>query len=264
MWLRGVAAGLVAGLVVGIGFSPATAVSNKPDPAIAALPATTITVSAAASLTDVFPVIGKAFSARYPQLQVKFNFSGSNALVEQLRAGAPVDVLATASEPTMWTAIRGGWVSATPLLFAKNTMVIATPAGNPARIASLRDLQSPNVLTAVCAIEVPCGLAAQRLFSINNVSIKPVTKELDVRAVLGKVIADQVDAGIVFATDATSAGKSVTAVSIPAKKNVVTTYPIATVAYSSKHKAANAFVEYVRYSTSAQSILRAWGFKKPW
>jgi len=264
VWLRGLAAGLVAGLVVGIGMTPAAAVSNKPDPAVAALPATTITVSAAASLTDVFPVIAQAFSTRYPRLSVQFNFGGSNALVEQLRAGAPVDVLATASEPTMWAAIRGGWVSSTPLLFARNSMVIAAPAGNPARIAALSDLQSPNVLTAVCAIEVPCGLAAQRLFSVNNVTVTPVTKELDVRSVLGKVIADQVDAGIVYSTDAKSAGKAVTTIKIPASKNVTTTYPIALVTDSSKRKAATAFIDYVRYSTSAQSILRAWGFSKPW
>ena len=244
--------------------NPTHATGNQPDPAVAALPRTTITVSAAASLTDVFPVIAKAFNTRYPKLSVKFNFGGSNALVEQLRAGAPVDVLATASEPTMWAAVRGGWVSPAPLLFAKNTMVIATPAGNPAGIKSLADLQSPNVLTAVCAIEVPCGLATRRLFSVNNISIAPVTEELDVRAVLGKVIADQVDAGIVYATDTRTLGKSLTSIAIPADKNVTTTYPIATVAYSTKQKAAKAFVDYVRYSTSAQSILRNWGFGKPW
>lgn len=247
-----------------VGVNATHASGNQRDPAVAALPPTTITVSAAASLTDVFPIIAKAFTTRYPKLSVKFNFGGSNSLVEQLRAGAPVDVLATASEPTMWTAVRGGWVSPAPLLFAKNTMVVATPAGNPARIKALADLESDNVSTAVCAVEVPCGLAAQRLFSINNISVAPVTKELDVRAVLGKVIADQVDAGIIYATDARSAGKLVTTIAIPADKNVTTTYPISVVTYSSKRKAAKAFIEYVRYSTSAQSILRAWGFGKPW
>lgn len=239
------------------------ATGNQPEPAVAALPRTTITVSAASSLTDVFPVIAKAFNTRYPKLSVKFNFGGSNALVEQLRAGAPVDVLATASEPTMWAAIRGEWVSPKPLHFARNTMVIATPAGNPAGITSLDGLQSPDVLTAVCAIEVPCGLATRRLFSVNNISVTPVTRELDVRAVLGKVIADQVDAGIVYFTDARSARKSVTTITIPADKNIRTTYLIATIIDSSKQQAAQAFVDYVRYSTSAQSILRTWGFAKP-
>jgi len=243
--------------------NPTHATGDRLNPETASLPKTTITVSAAASLTDVFPVIAKAFNTRYPKLSVKFNFGGSNALVEQLRAGAPVDVLATASEPTMWAAVRGGWVSPKPLLFAKNTMVIATPAGNPAGVTSLVGLQSPNVLIAVCAFEVPCGLATRRLFSINNVSVTPVTRELDVRAVLGKVIADQVDAGIVYLTDARSAGKAVTSITIPADKNVRTTYPIATVIYSSKQQAAQAFVDYVLHSTSAQSILRTWGFAKP-
>ncbi len=246
-----------------LGVSATHATGDQPDPAVAALPRTTITVSAAASLTEVFPVIAQAFNNRYPKLSVRFNFGGSNSLIEQLRAGAPVDVVATASELTMWTAIRGGWASPKPLLFAKNTMVIATPAGNPARIKTLTDLESANVLTAVCAIEVPCGLATRRLFSINSVSVRPVTKELDVRAVLGKVIADQVDAGIIYTTDARSAGRSVTAIPIPGRKNITTRYPIATVTYSTKQKAAQAFVDYVRYSASAQSILRTWGFGKP-
>jgi molybdate transport system substrate-binding protein len=244
--------------------NPTHAAVDRLNPADSSLPKTVITVSAAASLTDVFPLIAKAFTTRYPQLSVRFNFGGSNALVEQLRSGIPVDVLATASEPTMWAAVRGGWASPKSLPFAKNSMVIATPAGNPAGIKSLDSLQLPNVLTAVCVIEVPCGLATRRLFSVNNVSVAPVTKELDVRAVLGKVITDQVDAGIVFTTDARSAGKSVTTITIPSDKNVRTTYLITTVIDSSKQQAAQAFVDYVRYSTSAQSILRVWGFEKAW
>ena len=94
--------------------------------------------------------------------------------------------------------------------------------------------------------------------------MNPVTKELDVRAVLGKVLADQVDAGLVYATDAKSVGKKVTTVSIPTSRNVTTTYPIASVRDSKNAKAAQAFVNYVRFSKSAQGILRAWGFAKPW
>lgn len=224
------------------------------------IPSGTITVSAAASLTDVFPVIAKAFERRYPQINVRFNFGGSPALVEQIRAGAPVDVLATASEPTMLEAVSEGLVGR-PLLFAKNSLMIATPPGNPAGVKSLNDL--PNVTLAVCQVTVPCGSATQSLFSANKLSVSPVTKELDVRAVLGKVMADQVDAGIVYVTDVRAVGKRVTGVSIPVGRNVTNSYPIA-VASDTKHKAAaKAFVDYVRYSTSAQGILRAWGFAKP-
>lgn len=242
--------------------SPAQA-DNRPNPYVQSIPASTITVSAAASLTDVLPVIGAAFTKRYPQLTVTFNFAASNSLVEQIRAGAPVDVLATADEAVMWRAVDAGLTTA-PLLFARNTMAIATPKGNPAGITSLSDLAKPTVTVAVCAEKVPCGILASQLFQKNRLSVTPVTRELDVRSVLGKVIADQVDAGIVYATDVKAFPDEVNGITIAAKDNVVTNYPIATVVDSRNPKAAKAFVDYVRYSASAQRILRAWGFSKPW
>ncbi|MDI1289163.1 MAG: extracellular solute-binding protein, partial [bacterium] len=123
-------------------------------PSATAVPAATgpsgsITVSAAASLTDVLPVIAKAFERRFPGVTVKFNFAGSSALVEQVIAGAPVDVIATASESTLWKATNAG-LTGRPLLFAKNTMAIALPPGNRAGVTQLSDLQRPGVLVAVC------------------------------------------------------------------------------------------------------------------
>jgi molybdate transport system substrate-binding protein len=222
-----------------------------------------ITVSAAASLTDVLPVIARAFEKKYPGSRVTFNFGGSSALVEQVNAGAPVDVLATASEPTMWKAVSAGHAGL-PLLFAKNSMAIAMPTDNPARIRSLADLARPGVLVAVCDVAVPCGTAARDLLKLNKVAITPVTRELDVRAVLGKVMSGDVDAGIVYVTDVRAARSKVSSVAIPAASNVTTTYPIATVVGSANAVAARAFVAYVRYTASAQGILRAYGFAKPW
>ena len=223
----------------------------------------TVTVSAAASLTDVFPVIAAAFMRKYPGTNVKFNFGGSPALVEQINAGAPVDVLATASELTMWKAVNAGRVNA-PFLFAKNGMAIAMPPGNPAGIKRLSDLARPGVLVAVCAVAVPCGATTTDVLKLNSVVVKPVTLELDVRAVLGKVMADEVDAGIVYVTDVKAAGGKVTSVTIPPASNVTTTYPIATVIGAPNVEAARAFVTYVRFTTSAQGILHAYGFARPW
>jgi molybdate transport system substrate-binding protein len=223
----------------------------------------TITISAAASLTDVFPVIAKAFTRKYPNVTVKFNFGGSSALVEQINAGAPVDVLATASEPTMWKAVNAGHAGS-PLLFAKNTMAIAMPLDNPASITSLEDLTKPGVMVAVCDVAVPCGTAARDLLRLNGVTIRPVTGELDVRAVLGKVMSGEVDAGIVYSTDVRSVRDKVSYVPIAPARNVTTTYPIATVTGAQNIVAARAFVSYVRYTPSAQGILRAYGFAKPW
>ena len=226
-------------------------------------PSGSITVSAAASLTDVFPVIANAFMKKYPGTSVKFNFGGSSTLVQQVLAGAPVDVLATASEPTMWTAVTAGRVGA-PLLFAKNTMAIAMPPGNPARIVGLSSLSRDGVLVAECAVSVPCGAAARDLLAKNGVTVKPVTFELDVRSVLAKVMAGEVDAGIVYVTDVKSVGPKVTSLTIPGELNVTTTYPIAAVSSGANPVTAQAFVNYVRFTPSAQGILRAYGFAKPW
>lgn len=261
--LAGVLAGALVCVSLATGGSPAHAADVAPDPAIARLPATTITVSAAASLSDVFPVIGRAFTKRYPNIRVAFNFGASNALVEQLRAGAPVDVIATASEPTMWKATDAGWAGR-PVLFARNSMAVALPKGNPGRVRTLASLADPSVTVAMCNVAVPCGAATRDLLARNRLSVNPVTRELDVRAVLAKVEADEVDAGIVYVTDIRAAGASIASLPIPAARNVTTTYPIATVTSSEQPQAARAFVDYVRNSSSAQGILRAWGFARPW
>jgi molybdate transport system substrate-binding protein len=243
--------------------APAHAATTTYAPTTDAKVTGTITVSAAASLTDVFPVIAQAFQKRYPGTTVRFNFGGSSTLVNQIKAGAPVDVLATASEPTMWTAVNAGLVGK-PLLFAKNTMAIAMPADNPARITKLADLARPGTLVGVCAATVPCGAAARELLALNKVSITPVTQELDVRSLLGKVVSGDLDAGIVYVTDVKAVGSKVKSISIPTSLNVTTTYPIATVGKTTNPVAAQRFVDYVRYSLSAQGILRAYGFAKPW
>ena len=232
-------------------------------PAANTSPGGTLTVSAAASLTDVLPVIAKAFEKRFPGVTVKFNFGGSSALVEQVIAGAPVDVLATASESTLWKATNAG-LTGKPLLFAKNSMAIAMPQDNSAGITGLPDLQRPGVLVGVCAASVPCGSAANQIFAKNFLAVRPVTQELDVRALLGKIQAGEIDAGIVYATDVKAAGRSISSVPIPRDQNVFTTYPIASINGAPNPSAAAAFVSYVRYTPSAQGVLRAYGFAKPW
>lgn len=240
---------------------PTAHAAPTPNPSPA--PTGSITVSAAASLTDVFPVIANAFMKKYPGTSVRFNFAGSSTLVQQILAGAPVDVLATASESTMWNAANAGRVGS-PVLFAKNTMAIAMPPGNPAKITGLASLSRDGVLVAQCAVSVPCGAATRDLLGKNGATVKPVTFELDVRAVLAKVIAGEVDAGIVYVTDVKSVGSKVTSIAIASNKNVTTTYPIALVNGAGNPTAAQAFVNYVRFTPSAQGILRAYGFAKPW
>ena len=258
--IRHFAGALVATVIASVlVLSPARAAAPAANPAVAG----TITVSAASSLIDVFPVIAKAFQKRYPGTTVKFNFAGSSTLVNQIRAGAPVDVLATASDATMLSAVTAALVGM-PATFAKNSMAIAMPADNPARIRSLADLARPGTLVGMCAVTVPCGVAGRELLARNKVSITPVTQELDVRSVLGKVLSGDLDAGLVYVTDVKSVGKKVSSVQIPARLNVTTAYQIATVGETANPAVAQRFVDYVHYSLSAQGILRAYGFARHW
>lgn len=229
-------------------------------PAVAAPVTGRITVSAASSLTDAFPALAKGFTRAYPGVRVTFNFAGSSALVAQVDAGAPVDVIATASQRTMQPLVDAKLVR-TPVVFAGNALRVIVPAANTAGIKTIKDLAKPNLRVAICAASVPCGAAAMQLFVRNNVRVTPATLELEVRSVLGKVVADEVDAGVVYATDAAAAGKRVKVIAVPAQRNVTTKYPIAVVAASSNVVTAKAFVAYVR-SDAGQKILRAHGFSR--
>jgi molybdate transport system substrate-binding protein len=248
---------LAIALAVGLGalFPSASGATTKAN--------TELTVSAAASLTDVFPVIADAFTKRFPDTVIKFNFAGSSTVMNQVIAGAPVDVVATASEPTMQIGVDSNLVLR-PLFFARNSMTIAVPAGNPANIKSLADLQRSGLLLGVCDPVVPCGASAAELFTKNKLNVTPVTRELDVRSLLGKVISGDLDAGIVYITDVKAAGSKVEFVEIPVKENVMTTYPIAVVTDTENTELSYRFVNFVRFSTTSQAILRAFGFAKPW
>jgi len=244
-------------LVVGLGalFPGASGAATKSN--------TELTVSAASSLTDVFPVIADAFTKRYPGTEINFNFAGSSTIMNQVIAGAPVDVIATASEPTMQIGVDSKQVLR-PLIFARNSMTIAVPAGNPANIKSLADLERSGLFIGVCDPVVPCGASAIEIFAKNKLNVTPVTRELDVRSLLGKVISGDLDAGIVYITDLKAAGSNVEFVEIPVKENVMTTYPIAMVLTTENSELSNRFVNFVRFSTTSQAILRAFGFAKPW
>lgn len=248
---------LVVALLVGLG-------ALFPGAAVAATkPTGQLTVSAAASLTDVFPVIADAFQKRFPGTEIRFNFAGSSTIMNQVISGAPVDVIATASEPTMQTGVDNNLVTR-PLFFARNSMTVAVPAGNPADIKNLVDLLRSGILLGVCDAAVPCGAATAALFAKNKLNVTPVTRELDVRSLLGKVISGDLDAGIVYVTDVKAAGNKVEFIEIPINDNVLTTYPIAMVVDTQSAELAQRFVNFVRFSTTSQGILRAFGFARPW
>ena len=218
-------------------------------------PPPTITVAAAASLTDVFEVIGTEFTQATGS-PVTFSFAASSAIAEQIRGGAPIDVFASAGKASMEPLVAEQLVTGVAD-FATNSLVIAVPAGNPAAVTGLGDLSRVSV--AVCQEQVPCGAATVKLFEQNALAVTPVTFEPDVRSVLTKVETDEVDAGIVYVTDVASAGDLVEGVTIPPDANVTTLNQVAIVAASDNAEAAAAFIAFLN-GPEAQAALASAGF----
>ncbi|HSS88300.1 MAG TPA: molybdate ABC transporter substrate-binding protein [Streptosporangiaceae bacterium] len=221
----------------------------------------TITVFAAASLMGTFTQLGKQFETAHPGDTVKFSFGPSSGLSEQITSGAPADVFASAAPANMDTVVSAGDAS-NPQNFAQNTMEVATPPNNPAKVTSVNDLAKKSVKVALCQPQVPCGVVAAEVFKNVGITVKPVTLQPDVKSVLAQVELGSVDAGMVYVTDVMAAGSKVNGVKISASDNASTEYPIATI-NSSKHKSeAQAFMNYV-LSPAGQQVLTAAGFEKP-
>ena len=221
----------------------------------------TITVFAAASLTETFTQLGKQFEAAHPGDTVKFSFGPSSGLAEQITSGAPADVFASAAPANMDQVVSAGDAS-NPQNFAQNTMEVATPPDNPGNVTSVNDLAKSSVKVALCQPQVPCGVVAAEVFKNAGITVKPVTLQPDVKSVLTQVETGNVDAGMVYVTDVQAAGSKVKGVTISASDNASTLYPIATI-NSSKHKSeAQAFMNYV-LSPAGQQVLAAAGFEKP-
>jgi molybdate transport system substrate-binding protein len=253
-----IAATLVAAAAAGCSSSGS---GNSSSGASAGQAGGTITVFAAASLTESFTQLGKQFEAAHPGDTVKFSFGPSSGLAEQITSGAPADVFASASPANMQQVISTGDVSS-PQNFAKNVMEVATPPDNPANVSSVNDLANKSVKVALCQPQVPCGVVAAEVFKNAAIAVKPVTLQPDVKSVLTQVETGNVDAGMVYVTDVQAAGSKVKGVTIPASDNASTLYPIATIS-SSKHKSeAQAFMNYV-LSPAGQQVLTAAGFEKP-
>jgi molybdate transport system substrate-binding protein len=237
-------------LVSGCGSSTTAAHSGK------------IIVFAAASLKKSFTDIGEQFKTDNPGASVEFSFAGSSDLVTQLTQGAPADVFASADTKNMDKAARGGLLAGGPVNFASNTLTIAVAPGNPKKIASLADLARSGLDVVVCASQVPCGSATQKVEQTTGVHLTPASEESSVADVLNKVTTGQADAGLVYVTDAITAGDKVTAVPFAEAAGAVNTYPIAALKGSKNPDLARKFVEMVT-GVAGQEVLSAAGFARP-
>lgn len=221
-----------------------------------------LTVFAAASLTDVFGALGDQFMADNPGVEVAFNFGPSSGLAEQINQGAPADVFASANEAQMETITEAGNAEGEPTIFAENGLQIAVPAGNPAGITGLADFANPDLTLAICAPEVPCGVAAERVFEAARIAPSVDSLEEDVRAALTKVELGEVDAALVYVTDVVAAGDAVEGIAFPESEEAVNSYPIVTLAVAPNPEAAQTFIEFVLSDVGAGALEEA-GFRSP-
>ena len=236
--------------------------SAAPASAAPAAAPKTLTVQAAASLTETFTALGKQFETDNPGVTVKFNFAGSSDLAQQIVNGAPADVFAAASDATMKTVTDAKLTAAPPVIFAKNILEIATPPGNPKGIATFADLAKPGVKVVVCAPQVPCGAATQKVEQSTGTKLTPVSEEADVKSVLSKVESGDADAGLVYLTDVKSAGDKVTGVPFPEANTAPTNYPIAALKNAPQPDLANQFVTLVTGEQGQKTMEQA-GFAAP-
>ncbi len=242
--------------------------------ATAPLEPATLTVFAAASLTDAFNEIGQNFSAEHPGVTVTFNFAGSQQLAQQLGQGAPADVFASANKTQMNVAINEASrvISGTERTFVRNRLVVIYPADNPAGLAQLQDLAKPGLKLVLAAKEVPVGQYSLDFLNkaITDTAFSPtymddvlknvVSYEENVKSVLAKVALGEGDAGIVYTSDISGEGANgVGRLDIPDNLNTIASYPIAVISDSAYPKQAQAFVDYV-LSPAGQEVLVKYGF----
>ncbi len=220
-----------------------------------------LTVYAAASLKSSFDAAIAEFVKEHPKVTAEpANYDGSSTLATQIIGGAKVDVFASADEANMKKVTDEG-LAADPTDFATNTLVIAVPKDDPAKITGLADLGKSGVKVVLCAPEVPCGAAAKTLLANEGVTVTPASLEQNVTAVLTKVRNGEADAGLVYRTDVKGDDQVDSIVPAGADK-VVNTYPIVALKAAPDAAVARAFVEFMA-GAKGQDILASFGFGAP-
>ncbi len=221
----------------------------------------TLTVFAAASLTESFNELKATFESQHEGVTVVLEYGGSSTLGEQIVQGAPADVFASASTKTMDTVTAAGKGEGEPVVFASNELAIVTPPDNTS-VTGIESLAEPDLTVVLCDSAVPCGATADTMFADAGITPSVDSREPDVKSVLAKVESGDADAGVVYVTDAQASGDKVREVTIPAAQNKSTTYPIVAIAGSANAALAADWIALVT-GQDGQNVLKEHGFSSP-
>jgi molybdate transport system substrate-binding protein len=234
--------------------------------------ATSLTVFAAASLTDAFREVAQAFEAAHPGTQVILNFAGSQRLAIMVEQGATADIFAAADGRSVDRLVAAHLIDpGVPVTFARNKMTVIVPAADRGDVRTLKDLAEPGNRLILAGEQVPAGAYARQV--LMNLSAAPaygpefeaavlanlVSNEENVKQVVAKVQLGEADAGIVYRSDVTPrlAG-ALRQIEIPDQYNVTAAYPLAMMADAPNADLAQQFVRFV-LAREGQNILERWG-----
>ena len=234
---------------------------------VTAQPTKEITVSAAISLKNAFEEIGKLFESQNSGVKVVFNFGASGDLVKQIEGSAPVDIFASAAQKDMDQIDTKGLIDgATRFNFAKNTVVLIQSASSTLEIKGFADLLKPEIkmISIGNPQTVPAGKYAQEVFTHFKIwegTSKKLVLAENVRQVLDYVSKNEVDAGVVYATDAAvQAGKVKIVATAPLESHKPVVYPVAVVKNSKNEATAKAFIMMLK-TDEGMRILKKYGFE---
>lgn len=259
---------LAVACTAGGGSGRSARVSESPDDSHRSPPSGELTIFAAASLTEVYGDIATSFEHDYPNVDVVLNFAGSQSLRTQIEHGATPQLFASANQKHIDKLLDLGMIDESTI-FAENQMVIVVPASNPGHVESLDDLATTSHVV-LAGSDVPAGSYAEKVLAkadsargddfASKVLDNVVSRELDVRSTLQKVVLGEANAAMVYATDAASVGDKVKVIRIPEELNVIAEYPIAKINGSGKGRLGQLFIEYLG-SETGRAALEAHGFR---
>ena len=233
-----------------------------------------LTVYAATSLTDAFEQLRVDFLSLHPGSEIVLNFASSSTLAAQILAGAPADIFASANDAQMALIVDDGLIAADALReFARNQLILALPADNPAGIENMADLADKSLLLVLAARGTPIRAYTDAMLQsyeselggdyVARVLANLVSEESNVRQVITRVALGEADAGIVYRSDVIGAvSEDLLTLPIDPRHNQLASYPIAALEQSQQIDLARQFIAFVR-SARSQDLLTEYGFCPP-